>query len=100
MMKSMVALTCAGWLTVPGADPPSTLPLAFGMTPQDAAVALGAPLIYHHGRRDSEVFYATRPAHIPGFYPVDRRVYLQFRKGCLTGWKSDWSEPHLLFGLF
>lgn len=100
MMKSVVALTCAGWLTVPGADPPSTLPLAFGMTPQDAAVALGAPLIYHHGRRGSAVFYATRPAHIPGFYPVDRRVYLQFRKGCLTGWKSDWSEPHLLFGLF
>jgi len=100
MMKSVVALTCAGWLTVPGADPPSTLPLAFGMTPQDAAVALGAPLVYHHGRRGSEVFYATRPAHIPGFYPVHRRVYLQFRKGCLTGWKSDWSEPHLLFGLF
>jgi hypothetical protein len=100
MMKSVAALACAGWLTVPGADPPSTLPLSFGMTPQDAAAALGAPLIYDHGRPGSEVFVAMRPAHIPGFYRVDRRVFLQFRRGCLTGWKSDWSDPHLLFGLF
>jgi hypothetical protein len=100
MMKSVTALACAGWLTVPGADPPSTLPLAFGMTPQQAAGALGAPLVYDHGRPGSEVFFATRPAHIPGFYRVDRLVYLQFRHGCLTGWKNDWSPPHLLFGLF
>ena len=99
-MKSLVALACAGWLTVPGADPPSTLPLAFGMTPQDAASAIGAPLTHVRGRKGSEVFVATRPAHLPGFYEVDRHIYLQFRHGCLTGWKSDWSDPHLLFGLF
>src|SRR5215831_2840414 len=92
-MKSLVALTCAGWLTVPGADPPSVAPLAFGMTPQDAANALHAPLVYHHGRRGSEVFYAVRPAHIPGFYWVDRHIFLQFRHGCLTGWKNDWLGP-------
>jgi hypothetical protein len=70
------------------------------MTPRDAAAALGAPLVYDHGRRGSEVFVAMRPAQIPGLYRVDRRVFLQFRRGCLTGWKSDWSDPHLLFGLF
>ena len=100
MVKSVVALVCAGWLTVPGADPPSVAPLAFGMTPQDAATALSAPLAYDHGRRGSEVFVATYPAHVPGFYRVDHRIYLQFRHGCLTGWKSDWSPPQRLFGLF
>ena len=89
-MKSLVALACAGWLTVPGADPPSVAPLAFGMTPQDVANVLHAPLTYHHGPPGSEVFYATRPARTPGFVRVDRRIYLQFRHGCLTGWKNDW----------
>jgi hypothetical protein len=92
-MTSLVALACAGWLAVPGADPPSVAPLAFGMTPQDASSALHAPLIHHHGSARSEVFYATRPARIPGLYRVDRRIYLQFRNGCLTGWKSDWRGP-------
>jgi hypothetical protein len=96
-MKTLVALACAGWLTVPNADPPSTLPLAFGMTPQDAATALGTPLIHERGRRGNEVFYAERPALTPGFFRVDRRVWLQFRRGCLTGWKSDWEvAPHSL----
>jgi len=97
-MKTLVALACAGWLTVPNADPPSTLPLAFGMTPQDAATALGTPLFHDRGRRGNEVFYAERPAPTPGFYRVERRVWLQFRRGCLTGWKSDWSvAPHWPF---
>ena len=97
-MKTLVALACAGWLTVPNADPPSTLPLACGMTPQDAATALGTPLVYEHGRRGNEVFYAKRPALTPGFYRVDRHVWLQFRRGCLTGWKSDWEiAPHWPF---
>jgi hypothetical protein len=100
MVKSVVAAACAGWLMVPGADPPSVAPLAFGMTPQDAANALHAPLIYAYGRPGSEVFFATRPAHIPALYRVDRRVYLQFRHGCLTGWKNDWTPPRRLFGLF
>lgn len=92
-MKSLVALACAGWLAVPGADPPSVAPLAFGMTPQDVASALGAPLTYLHGGPRSEVFYAALPASTPGFYRVDRRIFLQFRNGCLTGWKNDWRRP-------
>ena len=58
-MKTVVALACAGWLTVPNADPPSTLPLAFGMTPQDVANVLRAPLTYDHGRPGDEVFYVN-----------------------------------------
>ena len=41
----------------------------------------------------NEVFVVTRPARVPGFYRVDRRIYLQFRRGCLTGWKNDWRRP-------
>ena len=92
-MKTVVALACAGWLTVPHADPPSTLPLAFGMTPQDAAVALGAPLIYDHGSRGNEVYSAIVEAPVPGLFRVDKRIFLQFRRGCLTGWKNDWRRP-------
>jgi hypothetical protein len=100
-MKTLVALACAGWLTVPNADPPSVAPLAFGMTPQDVANVLGAPLTYLHGSPGDEVFYVTRPAHIPGFYRVDRRIVLQFRHGCLSGWKNDWRrQPLGPFGLF
>jgi hypothetical protein len=92
-MKTVVALACAGWLTVPNADPPSTLPLAFGMTPQDVATVLGTPLTYDHGRPGDEVFVVTVPAKVPGLYRVDRRMFLQFRRGCLTGWKNDWRRP-------
>jgi hypothetical protein len=91
-MKSVIALTCAGWLTVPGAQPPNS-PLAFGMTPQQVANVLGSPLTYVTGRRDNEIYYVLRDANVPGLYRVDGRLYLQFRRGCLTGWKSDWRMP-------
>jgi hypothetical protein len=95
-MKTLVALACAGWLTVPNADPPSVAPLAFGMTAQDAATVLGTPLTYVRGTPGNEVFYVKRPARVPGLYRVDGRIYLQFRRGCLTGWKNDWQlAPHL-----
>lgn len=92
-MKSLVALACAGWLNVPGAHPPNVTPLAFGMTPPDVSQALGVPLAPAYRRGRSEVFYAVLPSGIPGFYHVDGRIYLQFRRGCLTGWKNDWRRP-------
>jgi len=92
-MKTLVALACAGWLTVPNADPPSTWPLAFGMTAQDVANVLGEPLVYDHGRPGNEVFHVTVRTPVPGLYPVDKRIWLQFRRGCLTGWKNDWRRP-------
>jgi len=92
-MKTVAALACAGWLAVPGAHPPNVLPLAFGMTPRDAAAALGVPLTLVSRRRGSEIFYAVYPTRMPGFYFVDGRIYLQFRNGCLSGWKKDWRRP-------
>jgi hypothetical protein len=65
-------------------------PLAFGMTPQDVADALGSPLVYVRGRPGSEIFVTARDAGIPSFYRGSERIYLQFRRGRLTGWKKDW----------
>jgi hypothetical protein len=64
-------------------------PLVFGMTPAAAEQALGVPLTYYAGRGSSKVYLAVGPAGIPGFYPVDTALALQFRRGHLTGWKQD-----------
>jgi hypothetical protein len=68
----------------------NTLPLAFGMTPDEASIALGVPLVYYSARAGSEIYVAFRPAGVPGFYPADSALALQFRNGHLTGWKKDW----------
>jgi len=65
-------------------------PLAFGMTVDQAAYALGVPLVYYSGPPGSEIFVAYGSPGIPGFYPVDSAIALQFRNGHLTGWKKDW----------
>jgi hypothetical protein len=94
-VRRAVVWGCVGWFsTCPFFDTRSnTLPLQFGMTPEDAATALDAPLAYVSGRKGSEVFYAERPASIPGFVAYDRQLWLQFRNGHLTGWHNDWRRP-------
>jgi hypothetical protein len=37
-----------------------------------------------------ERYLVERRATVPGFYPVDTRIVLQFRRGRLTGWRRDW----------
>ena len=65
-------------------------PLVFGMTRQQVERVVEAPLIYLSGARGSERFLVDRRASVPGFYPVDTRIVLQFRRGRLTGWRRDW----------
>jgi hypothetical protein len=65
-------------------------PLVFGMTPAQVEAVVQAPLVYLSGARGSERFLVERPATVPGFYPVDTRIVLQFRRGKLTGWRRDW----------
>lgn len=87
------ALACAAWLggcVTPPTTAPNTAPLELGMTPAAASAALGVPLEPIAGRPGSEVFVARLPAATPGITPVDGLVYLQFRKGRLTGFKRDW----------
>ena len=89
-MRRLVMSLCVWWAAACGTYQPSnTYPLAFGMTPDEASAALGAPLTYHSGRRGNEIYLAQFGADVPGFYPVDAGLALQFRRGRLTGWKRD-----------
>jgi hypothetical protein len=88
-MKRIVASLWVCWAAYCGFES-NTIPLAFGMTVAEASAALGRPLVYHSGRAGSEIYVAYGSAAVPGFYPVDSALALQFRKGHLTGWKKDW----------
>jgi hypothetical protein len=97
-MRRLFVLFCIGWTGVcGGAHLPNTLPLALGMSPQDAATALGVGIIRVETRSDTVIYTTDRDAGVPG-YPVGERLFLQFRNGALTGWKYDWRVmPHWPF---
>jgi hypothetical protein len=70
--------------------PPNGVPLSFGMSPDEASQVLGVPLNYVRGRPGNELLVAM--PNIKGSVLSQRSdgLYLQFRKGRLTGWKGDW----------
>ena len=70
----------------------NTTPLVFGMDAEDAARALGTPLNYISGRPGDEVYFVFRDIGGSGFFFRKDRLYLQFRKGRLAGWKGDWGR--------
>jgi hypothetical protein len=70
----------------------NNIPLAFGMSVDDAASALGSPLGYVSGRTGNEIFVAVRSNGGSGLFPRADKLFLQFRKGRLTGWKGDWGR--------
>ena len=72
-------------------------PLLFGMTRDEVARLVEAPLIYLSGSRGSERYMVERMSTVPGWYPVDTRIILQFRRGRLTGWRRDWQMRPYLF---
>ena len=88
LMKRLVLSLWVCWAAYCGYS--NTLPLAFGMTPEEASLALGAQLVYYAAHNGSEIYLAYGSAGVPGFYPTDTVIALQFRKGHLTGWKKDW----------
>ena len=67
-------------------------PLAFGMDVQDVSRALGTPLNYISGRPGDEIYLAFRNIGGSGLFTYRHRLYLQFRKGRLAGWKGDWGH--------
>jgi hypothetical protein len=96
-MISMSAIAVAA--PVPAsAQVAGNTPLAFGMTADQAATALGVTLIYVRGRPGNEMFLAQ--ANVKGSALSDRRdgLYLQFRRGKLAGWKGDWGTPRTCCG--
>ena len=70
----------------------NTTPLVFGMEAEDAARALGTPLNYVSGRRGEEIYLTFRNTGGSGLFYKKDRLYLQFRKGRLAGWKGDWGH--------
>jgi hypothetical protein len=75
----------------------NTAPLIFGMGAEDAAQALGTPLNYISGRPGNEIFMAFRNVGGSGLVYHRDRLYLQFRRGRLTGWKGDWGHHWMWF---
>ena len=67
-------------------------PLAFGMGADEASRALGVPLNHVSGRPGEEIFLAFRNVGGSGLFYKKDRLYLQFRKGRLAGWKGDWGH--------
>jgi hypothetical protein len=67
-------------------------PLVFGMDAADASRALGEPLSYISGRPGNEIYLAIRDIGGSGLLNHHDRLFLQFRKGRLTGWKADWGH--------
>jgi hypothetical protein len=67
-------------------------PLVFGMNQEEAAQALGTPFTYIRGRPGNEIYLTFRDIGGSGLFPHRDRLYLQFRKGRLAGWKADWGQ--------
>jgi hypothetical protein len=88
-----LATLCVCWALYCGPYDSNTFPLAFGMTPDEAAAALGTALTYYSGSPGSEVFLAHGSVGVPVPSPADATIALQFRHGHLTGWKRNWIMP-------
>ena len=93
--RTFLAAAVAAWLSAGCAQAQNTAPLAFGMTPQDAEIALGVPLRYVSGPPRAEVYTALRSAGVPGLYPTEEGLLLQFRRNQLTGWRKSWQLRRL-----
>jgi hypothetical protein len=70
--------------------PANGVPLRFGMRPEEVAQALGVPLNYVRGSRGNELLLAIPNIKGSALSIRSDGLYLQFRKGRLTGWKGDW----------
>ena len=69
---------------------PPNIPLTFGMTPDQASQALGVQLYYVRGRPGDELLVALPNVKGAALASRSDALYLQFRKGRLSGWKGDW----------
>ena len=95
----LTASLCLCWTAYCGSYDSNTFPLAFGMTPAEVSAVLGVPLRAITGRAGSEVLLADGWINIPGRFPIDGTIALQFRRGHLTGWRQNWSllKPWVIY---
>lgn len=69
---------------------PPNIALTFGMTPEQVSQALGVPLLYVRGRPGNELLLALPNVRGAALASRSDGLYLQFRRGRLSGWKGDW----------
>lgn len=69
---------------------PPNIPLMFGMTVEQASVALGVPFQYVGGPPGNELLLALPNVKGTTLSKRSDGLYLQFRHGRLSGWKGDW----------
>jgi hypothetical protein len=89
LILSGVALAPAQAQPVITVTPPN-IPLIFGMTPEQASVALGVPLQYVAGPPGEEMLLALPNVKGTTLSKRSDGLYLQFRRGRLSAWKGDW----------
>jgi len=77
-----------GWHVSPFTSLPNT-PLVFGMDVENVSRILGQRLRYVSGRPGDEIYSAFRNTSGNWLFPRRDLLYLQFRRGRLTGWKGD-----------
>lgn len=70
--------------------PPDGVPLAFGMSADQASQSLGVPLSYVRGTPGNELFVALPNVRGSVLSRRSDGLYLQFGKGRLIAWKGDW----------
>ena len=97
MRRALLIASLSWLLALTGARAGENDPLAFGMTKSEVEHVLRSPLIYLSGSRGSERYLAQERSNVPGIYPVDTRVVLQFRRHRLTGWRRDWQMRRYWF---
>jgi len=95
-------LALAGLLIAcaPGAAQPArpATPLAFGMSIDEASTALGVPLSYVRGTPGNELLLALPNVKGSALTIRSDGLYLQFRRGRLSGWKGDWGTARPVVG--
>jgi len=69
---------------------PPNIPIHFGMNPDEVSGALGVQLQYVRGRAGNELLLALPNVRGAALASRSDGLYLQFRKGRLSGWKGDW----------
>lgn len=92
---AVLLLACA-----PGTSQPiaSAAPLAFGMSIDEASAALGVPLRYVRGAPGNELLLALPNVKGSAMTIRSDGLYLQFRRGRLSGWKGDWGTAKPVVG--
>ena len=86
--------------SAPGAAQPASSPtsLAFGMSIDEASAVLGVPLSYVRGTPGNELLLALPNVKGSALSIRSDALFLQFRRGRLSGWKGDWGTAKPVVG--